>query len=68
MQIEQVVQWGRRQIGQVDIQFTNYPLLNPDDILVELQPNKVWKVENVRAPEKNRAVMLQMVRLNTVNP
>lgn len=66
--IEQVAQWGRRQVGQIDIQFTNYPLLNPDDILLELQPNKFWKVEYVRAPEKNRAVMLQMVRLNTVNP
>lgn len=66
--IEQVVQWGRRQMGAIDIEFTNYPLLNPDDIMVELQPNKIWKVEQVRIPEKNRATLLQMVRLNVVNP
>jgi hypothetical protein len=66
--MEQVVDWGKRQQGQTDIQFTNYPLLSVDDIVVELKPNKFWKVSIVRAPEKNRTVILQLCRLDAVNP
>ncbi|MCJ7520623.1 MAG: hypothetical protein MUP21_00125 [Dehalococcoidia bacterium] len=66
--MEQVVDWGKRQQGQTDIQFTNYPLLSVDDIIVELKPNKFWKVSMVRAPEKNRTVILQLCRLDAVNP
>jgi hypothetical protein len=66
--MEQVVEWGKRQQGQTDIQFTNYPLLSVDDIIVELKPNKFWKVSIVRAPEKNRTVILQLCRLDAVNP
>jgi hypothetical protein len=66
--MEQVVDWGKRQQGQTDIQFTNYPLLSVDDLIVELKPNKFWKVSIVRAPEKNRTVILQLCRLDAVNP
>lgn len=65
--MEQVVEWGKRQASQTDIVFTNYPLLSPDDIIVELKSNRFWKVENVRYPEKNRTILLQMARLNAVS-
>jgi len=65
---EGVAEWGRRQASQTDIQFTNYPLLSPDDLIVELKLNRFWKVVNVRAPEKNRTTILQMARLDAVNP
>lgn len=66
--IEQVVDWGKRQESQTDIMFTNYPLLVPDDVIFEVRENKFWKVSNVRAPEKNRTIMLQMARLSAVYP
>lgn len=66
--VEQVADWGKRQTSQTDILFTNYPLLTPDDIIVEVKPNRFWKVELVRYPEKNRTILLQMARLNAVNP
>ena len=66
--VAQVTEWGLRQPTQTDIQFTNYPLLNVDDIIVELKPGRVWKVSNTRGPEKNRTVMLQFARLDAVNP
>ena len=65
--LEQVVDWGRRQTGQTDILFTSYPLLTPDDIIVELKPNRFWKVERVQYPEKNRTILLQAARLNAVS-
>jgi hypothetical protein len=64
----QVVEWGLRQPSQTDIMFTNYPLLNIDDVILELKPNRFWKVSNVRGPEKNRTVMLQFARLDVINP
>lgn len=66
--VDQVTEWGRRQPTQTDIMFTNYPLLGVDDIILELKPNRFWKVSNVRGPEKNRTVMLQFARLDAVNP
>lgn len=65
--VEMVADWGKKQSSQTDILFTNYPLLSPDDIIVEVKPNRFWKVENVRYPEKNRTILLQMARLNAVN-
>lgn len=65
---EQVADWGIKQISQTDILAVNYPILTPDDLIVELKPNRFWKVENVRYPEKNRTITLQMARLNAVYP
>lgn len=65
--VAQVAEWGARQTSQTDIQYTNYPLLSDGDVIVELKPNKFWKVSNVRYPEKNRTLMLQIVRLDAVN-
>lgn len=64
--VEQVVDWGRRQPSQTDVQFTNYPILSCDDLIVELKPNKLWKVSRVQYPEKNRTIMLQILRLDAV--
>lgn len=64
----QVAQWGKQQPNQTDIQFTNYPLLTEDDVVVELKINKMWKVVNVRTAEKNRTTMLQIARVSAVNP
>lgn len=64
--VEQVVEWGRRQSNQLDIQFTNYPLLAPGDMIVELQPNRYYRVSNVRSPEKSRNTMLQIARIDGI--
>lgn len=66
--VSQIVDWGKIQPNQTDIQFTNYPLLSEDDIIVELKVNKMWKVINVRAAEKNRTTSLQIARVSAVNP
>lgn len=63
----QIAEFGERQPSQTDIQFTNYPLLNPGDIIVELEPNRYWRVSNVRNTEKNRTTMLQVCRLDEIN-
>jgi hypothetical protein len=62
-----VADFGKRQPNQTDFQFTNYPELRVDDLIIELQHMKIWKVSNVRYPEKNRSIILQVGRVDAVN-
>jgi len=66
--VVQVAEWGQRQVNQTDVQFTNYPLLTDGDLIVELKNNRYYKVSNVRYPEKNRTLLLQIARVDSVNP
>lgn len=66
--LAQVTDWGRSQPDQVDVQFTNYPLLVDDDVIVEMRTDKRWKVSNVRQAEKNRTIVLQIFRVAAINP
>lgn len=66
--VAQVADWGRAQPNQTDIQFTNYPLLSIDDVIVEMKLDRRWKVSNVRQAEKNRTAMLQIMRVSAINP
>lgn len=66
--VVQVAEWGRAQPNQTDIQFTNYPLLSVDDVIVEMQLDRRWKISNIRQPEKNRSAMLQVMRVSAINP
>jgi hypothetical protein len=66
--VVQVSEMGKRQVSQTDIQYTNYPLLTDGDLIVELNTNRYWKVSTVRYPEKNRTIMLQVARVDSVSP
>jgi len=64
----QLAGFGKIQPNQTDAQFTNYPLMTEDDLIIELKLHKIWKVSIVRAAEKNRTTVLQMLRVSAVNP
>lgn len=66
--VVQVAEWGQRQASQTDIQFTDYPLLNDGDMIIEMKTDRRWKVSNVRFPEKNRTIMLQIARVDAIHP
>lgn len=65
--LAQVAQQGLIQPSKTDFQFTDYPSLRPDDLILEVKTNVWWKVVNVRSPEKNRDTMLQVAGLDAVN-
>lgn len=65
--IEQIADWGPKQLMQTDIQFTDYPILQIGDIILSATDMKFWRIENVRPTEKNRTIILQVARLNAVN-
>lgn len=64
---EVITDIGKRQPTATSALLLNYPLVTPDDLVVELKPNVVWKVEGVSYPEKTRTIILQNVRLNAVS-
>jgi hypothetical protein len=64
---EEVTELKLKQHSRTQAQFTNYPLLAPDDLIVELKPNRYWKVQVVTYTEKNRTIVLQFPQLSAVN-
>jgi hypothetical protein len=64
---EEVTELKLKQHSRTQAQFTNYPLLTPDDLIVELKPNRYWKVQVVTYTEKNRTIVLQFPQLSAVN-
>lgn len=64
---EEVTEIKLRQHSHTSAQFTNYPVLTPDDLIVELKPNRYWKVASVAYTEKNRTIVLQFPQLSAVN-
>ena len=65
--IDMVAEFGEKQVGQNDAELTNYPLLDSGDVIVEVLPNKLWRVESVFLAEKRQTVLRQLVRLSHVN-
>lgn len=64
--VARIVEWGETKPSQTDIKYTNYPILVPGDIVVELEPNKYWNVVQVQPTQKNRTTILQICRLDAV--
>ncbi len=64
---EEVTEINLKQHSRTTAQFTNYPILTPDDLIVELKPNRYWKVVAVSYTEKNRTIVLQFPQLSAVN-
>jgi hypothetical protein len=58
---------GPTQPNETDIQFTNYPSLRIDDLILEIKPEKLWKISRIHYPEKNRSPMLQYARISQIN-
>ena len=67
-EVIQTTQWGRVEATQNDLFMSNYPRLSVGDIIIEITTNKRWKVTNVRDSEKRRVKMLQIVRVDMINP
>jgi len=64
----QVTQFGLMQPNQTSVMFTNYPTLSVDDVICEVQLNKMWKVSAITTADKNRDNLLQFLKVSAVNP
>lgn len=60
--------WGAIQPNEIDAELSNWPQINPGDVLRELRRQRMWRVSKVRGTEKRRVSLLQFVRLVEVNP
>lgn len=64
----QIVEWGEKQPSQMDVLFTDYPRLRSKDMIVELSSGKHWVIVNAMSAERRRSAMLQLIRVDMVNP
>lgn len=62
-----IAEFGEKQVGQTDGELTNYPLLDAGDIILDVLPNTLYRVESIYKAEKRQVVLRQLVRLNQVN-
>ena len=47
---------------------SNYPLLSPQDIIVEIGSNRRWEIETIQTTELNRMIIRQLVGLFGLEP
>jgi hypothetical protein len=62
-----IADFGEKQVQQTDIQFTDYPSLQVGDLILQLKPQTLWRVNNVRSTMKNATTILQIARVDGVN-
>jgi len=63
-----IQEWGETQPTETDVLATNYPLIFNGDLIREIRKNRLWRVVRTRTTEKQRAPMLQFIRVTEVNP
>lgn len=63
----QIADFGVKEPSQTDCLFIHYPILQANDIILELEPMRFWRVTNQRGSEKNRNTLLQVARFDEVN-
>jgi hypothetical protein len=60
--------WGEVQNNDTNALASNFPNINPGDVIRELQENRMWRVVNATVTEKRRCQMLQFLRLTEIKP
>ena len=61
-----IADWGETQSNETDVLMSNYPEVEPGDVIRELRTGKLWRVSVVRQTEKRRVPMLQFVRVSEI--
>lgn len=64
-----ITQWGEVQQNETVCMISNFPIVNPGDLIRELKPNRLWRVgQRVRVVEKRRVTLLQFPEITEVKP
>lgn len=66
--VSDIAQWGEVQPNESNILMSNYPELNPGDVIRELRQGRMWRVIHVTDTEKRRAPVLQFSRVTEIKP
>jgi hypothetical protein len=60
--------WGATQPNETDTLLSNFPNVEPGDVIKELRENRMWRVVRVTLTEKRRVPMLQFARVIELKP
>lgn len=58
--------WGETQENVTNIFLSNYPMLQPGDLIRELKALRLWRVVRVQSTEKRRTPMLQFAQVTEI--
>ena len=58
---------GVSQPSQTVFEYTNYPIIRPGDVVVEMKNNNFWRFVNIQFPQRNRVIVLQRGLLDVIN-
>lgn len=64
----QPTQMGRKEDSQSVAWTTNYPVLKPEDIIVEPYKNERWRVIDMKPSEKGRYLLRQTLTITKIDP
>jgi len=59
--------WGESQPGQSDILLSNYPVIKPRDVLIEIDTGSLWRITRVSTIAPQRTIIQQMARIDRMN-
>lgn len=65
--IVQQTPWGRVEPGSLTAWMGNYPLVEPEDIIIELTGNKRWIIKNIANTEKRRSPLMQVMQIEELD-
>jgi len=63
-----ITQWGEVQENQSRLLMSNFPVLQPGDIIREIRTNRLWRVVRVDLTEKRRTLLLQFPVVMEIKP
>lgn len=59
--------WGRVEPSALTAWMGNYPLVEPEDIIIELTGNKRWVIKNIANTEKKRSPLKQVMQIEELD-
>lgn len=65
--IVQQTPWGKVEPGSSTAWMGNYPLVEPEDIIIEITGNKRWIIKNISNTEKKRSPLKQVMQIEELD-
>lgn len=64
----QIAPWGSVQENESPMMLSNFPVVNPGDVIRELESARMWRVVRINVTEKRRALMVQFPTMTEIKP
>lgn len=63
-----IEQFGEVQQNETSAMMSNFPIVAPGDVIMEVRERRMWRVVLVNETEKRRCPMIQFLRISEIKP